>query len=92
MQHMQQSSKHARLEVALLRALQLTGLALPQTRAEEQSRMLAAATRVELQAFLRALGLAQLADADWAQVAAGLCLPASFSYHGSGLPSICAAA
>ena len=77
MRDTQRAGKHARLEVALVRALQLTGLALPQTTTEEQSRILAAATRVELQAFLQALGLAQLADADWAQVAAGLCFVVS---------------
>ena len=76
-QDMQKSSKYARLELALLRALQLTGLTLPQTTAEDQARMLALATRTELQAFLRALGLAQLADADWAQIAAGLCFAVS---------------
>ena len=70
-QNMPGSTQYARLEVALLRALQMTGLALQQNTAAEHTRMLAAATRVEMQAFLRALGLAQLADADWAKVAAG---------------------
>ena len=71
---MHRSGKLARLESALQRALRMAGLALPETGAAQQARALAGATRSELQAFLRALGLAQLAAADWSQVAAGACL------------------
>ena len=74
MQDKQRSGEHARLELALVRALHFTGLTLPQITAAEHRRILAAATRAELQALLRALGLAQLAEADWSQVAAGLFL------------------
>ena len=70
---MQRAARFAHLELALRRALHMTGITLPETTAADQARMLAAATRAELQAFLRALGLAELADADWSDLAAGMC-------------------
>jgi hypothetical protein len=67
----QQSLVGARLEPALRAALQIAGLSLVEQSRADHVRMLAASTRTELQAFLRALELPHLVDADWAQLAAG---------------------
>ena len=71
MQAIRQSIGCARLEPALRSALKFAGLSLVEQSTAEHVRMLTASTRTELQAFLRALGLPHLIDADWAQIAAG---------------------
>ena len=61
----------ARLEPALMAALQLAGISLTKQAPAEHIRILTDSTRTEIQAFLQALELSHLGDADWAQIAAG---------------------